>query len=432
MFAWLVLSACVSLEDGSSNPPGEEVADASDQPSLSGDVGNAGATSTPPSTPPPGPGATYHWTAQSGYELVNAELVPDLQGNGETGAIAYLQPTGVGPGIAYLVEAPLQRDLVFPDDALGTLPEQRTLEPFEATGDGVLDLFVVDGANSGILPGPLVGTLTVSDPGFIVVDADFWYSYFRDIDRDGVMDLVEELGGNVEITFGPASRWATSEPDLVLESPMCEGPGDPRITEVRSYPDLTGDGVAELLVWGHVEEMNDYGYSDITQCEPLMMDLPTSSPVDLAQVDDTFRGFLDWFDVISDQTGDGEPDLRVRAYGEAPTVVPSPVTFDSGTITSEAESFELPGTVLPFDLSEDGIADVVVVERASETETEFIARSGGQDGGEELEASWSGAGTEYPVGFALEDGRGIALIVDSGNNEVWVRDLGEASAVSTP
>jgi hypothetical protein len=184
---------------------------------------------------------------------------------------------------------------------------------------------------------------------------------FADIDGDGLLDRVSESAPydlhGVEVRYGPSERWAGA-PDLVV-APSCQVNSGWYQGYLSGFPDVTGDGVRE--VW-----FNGYDYvhfGDTLTCARFVFGLPEGPTYDPWA--ELAPDRMPLFEVVPDQTGDGELDLFVYGEFEGVTLVPGPVHFDSGGITSQdGEAVALPNKLryirpIPVDLDGDGYDEFV-------------------------------------------------------------------------
>lgn len=196
------------------------------------------------------------------------------------------------------------------------------------------------------------------------------------------------------------------------------------------WPDVTGDGVRELWV---------AGYGPFRPCGGYLMPLPESGEVDPEAIPNVARGVAP-FEVISDQTGDGAPDLYLSAQRR---ILGAPVTFVDGQPTSSTELavdrnlfFAFPQT---FDFDDDGIADFLGIDRGFDRDEPMAEPTGPSylliaSGGEALATAlasqdsgdtvWKLAGSSAG-GVFLEDG--ITSAFTQGPDGFILVDLGPAT-----
>jgi hypothetical protein len=307
------------------------------------------------------------WTAAEGWTLNGAGPIGDLDGDGYTDAMISAT-RGEGSSredMLYFVYGPLHESMTFPgdEDISVSIAGWGIQQIGEATGDGVLDLDLVNwDGESVLLPGPFQGGMDVATVGIP------HSSGLLDFNGDGILDQFttsfNDDVGEVHLTWGPASRW--SDPPDVVIAPQCDGYdfSDWDYDSPRSWPDVSGDGVPELWVAGYGSVSHLY-----TDCAGFLLPLPESGTVNPASLPNVPRN-IPLFDVLPDQTGDGIADVYLP---HEKRILASPVTFSTGgldvpgSITSSTEILIDPGvfSIIPqeHDFDGDGLADFLVILR---------------------------------------------------------------------
>lgn len=409
------------------------------------------APSGPPATQGPGkatPGpfeivdldaSPNRWTPADGWILTYVRILDDVTGDGlPDAAVGANLVDGVGQdGSTFLVAGPLRRSVTLPGGEVAELVrtglDSERPATGDATGDGGRDLFVVASADNDhfLLDGPLSGMI---DPTVTGTRVDGWPT---DVDGDGLLDLVRTTTAfEVQITWGPLSRWASSPPDLVIQ-PTCEErygfltPG-----RVVGLPDLDGDGVREVY-------LEDGKYT----CRPWLVPLPSGGTYVPAD-DPKARYDVLEPSPVADQDGDGLADVWTwRDH----TVRSWPITVDASGMFSSATSLvadsDLHGLYpMPYDLDGDGLSDWLGLDAEVDTSEVWSSVGGPPDlvKGETLVLVSGGsaiADPTYRSAWDIEGHRlnnpnqvffedGVVSAVAFASTEVVVVDLGAGVSVS--
>lgn len=372
------------------------------------------------------------WVAADGWVINAARVVPDITGDGISDAVVSINEDGLGGdwSSVVVVAGPLRRSLVLPGDEAASLGRGGVLTVGDATGDGITDLLLVEWYDWGrIFPGPVTESVDAFGSGTEVVGE------VSDVDGDGILDKTYGLAGQLEVTWGPLSRWS-GPPDLVIEAP-CDRSGDYgsySVTGVASHADVTGDGRRE--VWFRD---NDHTCSSWLFPQPVGV-----ADYDPGQ-DGAAASDAPAIEVVGDQTGDSIPDVWVAADT---TLYSGPITLESdGSVRTSATILADPDLEavhpVPFDHDGDGLTDFVALDSEID-DSEVLYGVGGLPPDRELDemlvlvpggtalsspmytTAWDVEGRAFgATSILLEDG--IASVLVTNPVEVVVVDLGPAS-----
>ncbi|MCA9491733.1 MAG: hypothetical protein KC621_17500 [Myxococcales bacterium] len=368
-------------------------------------------STTPGTDLPTGLPEDPSWTWSFAEPYPSVQLV-DLDGDGDLEAITRSLDSE-------LITGPLLADRTLPDDAdtwfIGGTWSDYGLG--DADGDGLVDVELLsNGFGTVLVLGPFVGDIDVASVGLSLPGFPA-----SDLDGDGLLDLVSGHDPDLNVTWGPLSRWS-GPPDLTLTPPACAStPAAWNGWQGRpvAYPDVDGDGVRELLASVSGPADTEIPYHD---CDRLLMPLPADGTYDPEAVPgvviDPSR-----FEVIPDQSGDGEPDVT-----SAGKVFVAPVTFRDGQEPTAAESWDRapawPVSVFSdLDLDGDGIGEVVV----SDGDVARVMSGGPSLASATDEDAWEGRTFDvtggWPLGLYVEDG--TAFLLASRSYEIVLFDLGQ-------
>lgn len=392
-----------------SPPPTGEPTDTTTPETHSGTVSTTTDDTAETAVPPVLPEQpTWVWSFPIAHPSVR---IVDLDADGDLDAIER----------EAVVTGSLLADRILPDDADARFVggSWSTLNGLgDADGDGMLDAEINPGSGLSLVLGPFVGEVDVVAAGMPLPG-----TVGTDIDGDGLLDLTTTTDLLQRFTRGPASRWG-GPPDLTLTPPAC---GRTPTTwngwsqRPSAYPDVTGDGVRELLVGVAPPDLgSSTTYHD---CERLLLPLPSGGTVDPQQVPGVVIDPPP-FSVIPDQSGDGRPDVL-----SGRRVYVAPVTFqDHGGITA-AESWDVAPTfpIVTFselDLDGDGIGEVLL----SDDTVSIVVPGGPGIATATLDDAWQGRRFDvtggWPLGLYVEDG--TAFLLGSRSYEITLFELGPA------
>ncbi|MEQ1501908.1 MAG: hypothetical protein ABMB14_06740 [Myxococcota bacterium] len=341
------------------------------------------------------------WYPAAGWTFYYARPLSDISGDGEDDGVVMVCDASAACR-TLLVFVPLDRSFTFPGDEVATLANAvaAPITVGDVTGDGLPDLEVPGSNHNMVLEAPFTGVIDVDA-------APPSGGYLLDVDDDGVLDLCSygapgmyPIERRLEVRYGPWDRWS-GRADLVVE-PSCgtELPIDDWSFDTPYlWPDVTGDGVRELYLWGY-----PWGEG----CDRWLVPVPDRSVTSIDPATDPAvqsARFSAELEPIADQTGDGVTDFLRFPYG-APTdgtLVAGPLVVQAnGEAEGTAEVGPLGANLwdyqpLGFDLDGDGVGDfvarVLVDEGQSYAATAVV--HGGVDGltGGAAEPAWTGVAT---------------------------------------
>lgn len=309
--------------------------------STLGSVSPVRPTIVEPPPPPEAPPPDARWEMADGYVLIDARITGDTTGDALPDALVLVEGEG-GVDAQLVIEGPLSRDLLLPDDALASFWHRTSLDDtLDMNGDGIED-FVgstrwIQAPQEGLVPDN-TGTL--------------FQGWLADVNGDRVADLQRSYIGEVavEIWLGPTD--GSGDPDVRIEigcpSPQVGYDHEADLGPVDPISDLDADGVEDWLLHGLIPR-DDRDFD----CERMVIHAVETGVVSVERGPDVPENVPE-FEIVGDQSGDGLTDILV-----GDRVLFGPIRFGQSSVSGQGSLACYTSDLqhLPFDIDQDGIGD---------------------------------------------------------------------------